>query len=202
VPDDKDKCPDVAAKTEDGCPPDKDGDGVPDDKDKCPDVPAKTEDGCPPDRDGDGIPDDKDKCPDQPETKNGYMDDDGCPDELPKALKRFTGAIQGINFAIGKADIAKASFPLLNRAAGVLKQFPDTRLAIRGHTDNVGQREANMKLSLDRAQAVKDYLVKQGIAEARIKVEGLGPDEPAADNKTPAGRAKNRRIEFKLLTGN
>ncbi|MCA9672083.1 MAG: OmpA family protein [Myxococcales bacterium] len=200
VIDAKDKCPKIAAKTPDGCPGDSDGDGVRDDKDKCPKVPAKTPDGCPPpDRDKDGIPDAQDKCPDQPETKNGFQDEDGCPDTVPKKVKRFTGTIKGIYFASGKAKIRRASFRLLNRAVKVLNEFKSVRLKIRGHTDSRGKLDMNMKLSLARAQAVVDYFTGKGVDKARLLVEGVGPQEPVADNKTAKGRAKNRRIEFKII---
>ncbi len=101
VMDNDDKCPNEKGEPPDGCPPkDSDGDGVPDSKDKCPNVKGEPPDGCPADRDsdGDGIIDSKDKCPNEPETKNGFEDDDGCPDELPAQVKAFTGVIQGIEF--------------------------------------------------------------------------------------------------------
>ncbi len=90
VMDNDDKCPDVKGEAPDGCPPkDSDGDGVADSKDKCPNEKGEPPDGCPStrDSDGDGIIDSKDKCPNEPETKNGFEDDDGCPDELPAQVK-------------------------------------------------------------------------------------------------------------------
>lgn len=200
--DDKDKCPNEAASTPDGCPiGDDDGDGLPNDKDKCPKEAAKTPDGCPiRDNDGDGILNDVDKCPDEAENKNGYQDEDGCPDEVPTQVKKFTGAIKGIKFATGKAKIRRQSFKLLNDAAKVLTDYPTLKLLIRGHTDNRGKQEFNMDLSRQRADAVKTYLEGRGIDASRLRTEGLGPDEPVADNKTRKGRAENRRIEFKLDT--
>ena len=73
------------------------------------------------------------------------------------------------------------------------------RIAISGHTDNQADRSKNLELSQQRAESVKAYLVQQGIDASRIETRGAGPDEPIADNKLPAGRQKNRRIEFKLL---
>jgi len=198
VPDAKDRCPDKPGKAPSGC-PDTDGDGVVDPDDKCPKVPAKTADGCPHDRDGDGIPDELDKCPDQPETKNGYQDLDGCPDKIPIAVQRFSGNIKGIYFAYNKAKIRRRSFRLLRKAAKILKRYAGLRILIRGHTDNRGKLSLNIKLSLRRAEAVKAFLVKQGIAEDRMKVEGVGPAEPIANNKRRRGQAKNRRIEFRLI---
>lgn len=203
VLDDADSCPTVAGPPPEGCPPrDTDGDGIIDDKDQCPKEAGPAPTGCPApkDTDGDGITDDKDRCPNDPETKNGYKDDDGCPDEIPQEVKKFTGAIKGITFDTNKATIRKTSFPVLDEAVSVLKEYPDLKLIIRGHTDNRGKREKNLTLSQQRADAVRDYMVGKGIDASRLKTEGLGPDEPVADNKTEAGRSQNRRIEFKLDT--
>jgi len=150
-----------------------------------------------PDKDSVPLPDDK--CPDALETKNGFQDDDGCPDELPATVAKFTGAIGGINFAPGKATLTKDSSKALDGAVTVLTEFPALRLEIVGHTDDAGARETNVKLSGERAEAVKAYLTGKGIEAARLTTRGAGPDEPVADNKTKAGQAKNRRIEFKLL---
>ena len=160
--------------------------------------------GCPPpkDTDGDGIFDDVDKCPNEPETFNGYQDEDGCPDEVPAALKKFTGVIEGINFKTGSADITKNSNVVLDKVVQVLTDYPDVRIEISGHTDNVGKPEFNRELSQKRADAVKQYLINKGIKPERLTAVGFGLEKPIADNKTAAGKAKNRRTEFKLLTGN
>ena len=140
-----------------------------------------------------------DKCPAEAETKNGYQDDDGCPDEVPVAVKKFTGVIKGINFRRNSADIKASSFPLLKEAVGVFKGYPTLRVEISGHTSNEGKRDFNMKLSRKRAEAVKLFLVSAGIDEQRIGTVGYGPDKPIADNETKDGKEKNRRIEFRLL---
>lgn len=200
-PDDQDACPDVAADTDDGCPvPDTDGDGVLDDQDKCVDEPADTPDGCPiADTDGDGFLDPQDQCPNEPETPNGVDDEDGCPDELPTELAKFTGSIEGIRFASGKSTIKSSSFKTLDQAVEVLKSYPDVRLEISGHTDDRGKRDKNVTLSTARAESVKTYFTEHGIAGDRLEVRGAGPDEPVADNAKSSGRAQNRRIEFKVL---
>ena len=153
--------------------------------------PAQVRTAAPPkDTDGDGITDDLDKCPTEPETKNGFEDADGCPDELPAEVAKFTGAIKGIQFDFGKATIQKGSQKLLDEAADVLMKHVHLRLEISGHTDNVGARDANIKLSEDRANAVKDYLVSKSIDAGRITMRGAGPDEPIAENDSRGPRAE------------
>jgi OOP family OmpA-OmpF porin len=228
VPDADDQCPAVPALTPNGCPADTDGDGIVDQDDYCPrekgigpngcpdldpdqdqillpcdlcpDEKGVQPDGCPVrDTDGDGILDDKDKCPKEPETKNGFTDDDGCPDEVPKEVAAFTGVIQGIEFDQGKATIRKTSVKTLSKAVDVLKKYPSVRVEVSGHTSSEGDAAFNQKLSEDRAAAVKDWMVDHGIEQDRVQTRGAGSTEPLADNKTAAGRGKNRRIEFKLL---
>ncbi len=228
VVDELDKCPETPALTEDGCPLDTDGDGIsdPDDYcprekgeapngcpnldpdkdnillpcDQCPTEPGVAPDGCPiRDTDGDGILDDTDKCPKEAETKNGFEDTDGCPDEIPKEMKAFTGTIQGITFDRGKATIRKASEKTLKAAVDVLKKFPSIRLEISGHTSSEGDEGFNQRLSEDRAAAVRQWMLDHDIVSSRITSRGAGSSEPVADNKTEAGRQKNRRIEFAIL---
>jgi len=214
----EDKCPDEPGPKEtQGCPlVDSDGDGLydpgqglpADQEDKCPSEPGPKElQGCPAkDTDKDGFFDPgqglkpEDKCPQEPETKNGYQDNDGCPDELPKEVKKFTGVIKGINFDVDKDTIRPNSKGTLDSAVKVLKEF-EVRIEISGHTDADGSADHNRDLSKRRAEAVKKYLVDNGIAADRIETVGYGPDKPIADNKTKRGKAENRRIEFRLLTG-
>ena len=217
-----DKCPTEAEdkdgfEDDDGCPdPDNDKDGIPDAADKCPNEAEdkdgfQDEDGCPdPDNDGDGIPDAADKCVDQPETKNGFEDEDGCPDEVPAKLAAFTGAIQGINFKLGSAELAPESSKVLDKAIAVLAEFKGIHLEIQGHTDDQAPGKgakfpSNEALSQARAESVKAYFVKKGIEDARLVAKGYGDTVPLDDPKVLKGaalnaaRAKNRRVEFKLL---
>jgi outer membrane protein OmpA-like peptidoglycan-associated protein len=198
-----DYCPKEAGAAPKGCPiidPDPDKDGVPLPCDQCPNEAGVKPDGCPVrDTDGDGIFDDKDKCPKEPESKNGFEDDDGCPDKVPEKFKKFTGVIQGIYFDQGKATIRKQSNATLDGAVSVLQEFPSVKIEISGHTSSEGSPEVNAKLSQERADSVKTWLVSKGLDPNRIQTRGAGPDEPIADNKTALGRAKNRRIEFKIL---
>lgn len=208
VPDADDACPHTAGvvnadRSTNGCPlpvvADRDGDGVADGADACPDLAAATPDGCPGDTDGDGIRDDKDKCADKPETPNAFEDDDGCPDEVPAAVQQFTGVIRGIVFDTNKATIQAKSFVELDKAVKVLAEYSALRVEISGHTDSSGKAERNQTLSRERADAVKKYLVDAGIDASRIETRGAGSAEPIGDNATAAGKAANRRIEFKLL---
>ncbi|MBL8971856.1 MAG: OmpA family protein, partial [Myxococcales bacterium] len=167
--------------------------------DACPKEPGPRElQGCP-DRDKDTIQDRFDKCPDQPEVFNQIDDKDGCPDEVPKAVAKISGVLEGIYFDVDKDTIKPRSKVTLDRAVKVLKEFPTTHWKIGGHTDSDGAREHNIDLSNRRAASVKQYLIDHGIDGARLDSQGFGPDEPIDSNKTKKGKARNRRIEFKLM---
>jgi len=198
--DEVDRCPNVRGQKPDGCPIDQDKDGFADEADDCPDVAGTAPDGCPTtDTDGDGILDHLDTCAEQPETANGYEDQDGCPDELPEAVRKFAGVITGIQFETGKSTIAPKSTATLDEAVRVLSDYPAIRIRIVGHTDNVGKREDNLALSQRRADAVREYMLKQGIEGQRIEALGAGPDQPQVSNDSAAGRRTNRRIEFVII---
>jgi outer membrane protein OmpA-like peptidoglycan-associated protein len=179
---------------------DRDGDGIPDRDDQCPREPGPAPTGCPPDEDNDEIPDDEDKCPTEPETKNGFDDDDGCPDIVPAEFSDLAGILEGINFDTNKDIIKRDSKPILDRAVEVLQEYPQVRIEISGHTDSAGSYEHNVDLSQRRAESVKNYLIEAGVDGARIETRGAGPNEPIATNDTKDGRAQNRRIEVKILT--
>jgi len=223
VTDDKDKCPNTprGIKVDSvGCPIDTDKDGVFDDKDKCPNTPlgAKVDSvGCPVDTDLDGVPDYMDKCPDTPIAERKMVDKDGCtikkleakpvtvqpvkqPEtktEVKKEIQNlFHKALQGIQFETGKSVIMPVSYKILNQIAGVLIANPSYLVEIRGHTDNAGKPAANMQLSINRSKAVMKYLVKHGVAAERMTANGYGDTLPVVSNKTPNGRAQNRRVEF------
>ncbi|TPV93410.1 MAG: OmpA family protein [Myxococcales bacterium FL481] len=206
--DDEDDCPDEPEtintfEDEDGCPEsDRDGDGFWDrpEQDQCPDEAGVAPDGCPiPDTDGDGVLDPDDDCVDEPETVNGFQDKDGCPDEVPKEVEKFTGVIKGIYFENNKDTITPNSETVLRQALDVLRRFDSVRVEISGHTDARGSHEHNLDLSQRRAESVRNFLVDHGIDASRIETVGHGPDQPIDTNDTSRGRAKNRRIEFRLL---
>jgi len=104
--------------------------------------------------------------------------------------------LEGVNFETAKTTLLPSSKVILDQVASSLLSYATAEVAIHGHTDNVGGAKYNMKLSLGRAEAVKTYLVSKGIPAARITTKGFGFTKPVADNSTPEGRAKNRRIEF------
>lgn len=194
VPDKDDRCPDVAGLAAlQGC-PDADGDGIADNMDACPDVAGPAEfNGCP-DTDGDGIPDNLDRCP----KVKGIAANNGCPEISEKTKKLFEKALTGIQFETGKSVIRKSSYGILDQVVTVMQENPEYNLEINGHTDSQGDDAKNMKLSDDRAAAVRTYLEGKGVAGNRMKSFGHGETQPIADNNTPAGRAKNRRVEFKV----
>jgi len=194
----------AAAKLPPPPPPDKDGDRIPDDRDACPDRPEdfdkfQDDDGCPDiDNDLDRVLDIADRCPAERETLNGFQDEDGCADVVPQDLLALEGVV-GVRFASGTANIEASSYPFLRKAAMVLGKYPSVRLEIGGHTDNRGNEEANQSLSQARADAVRDYLVGQGIDRDRLQPVGYGPFKPMASNDTPKGRIQNRRVEFQII---
>ncbi len=190
--DNKDKCPEVPGPIEyEGC-PDRDGDGIQDSEDECPDVKGLAKfNGCP-DTDGDGIEDREDLCPKVP----GIAANKGCPEVNREVKKLLEKALHGINFRSGKSVIYKSSYPILDNVADIMKMNPAYKLKIQGHTDSYGNDASNMRLSKDRAQAVKDYLVSKGVASDRLTSVGFGETRPIASNKTSRGRAQNRRVEL------
>jgi outer membrane protein OmpA-like peptidoglycan-associated protein len=198
-----DKCPYEAGIAPDGCPPpDADKDGFLDADDACPQEPGIAPDGCPPppDTDGDGIIDKLDKCPLEPENYNGFEDEDGCRDDLPKEVVwNPNQPIEGIFFEFGKDKIQKKSFKTLDAAVKVLKDFPSLRIEVSGHTDDVGSEEANIDLSRRRAESVKNYMVEKGVEASRVETVGFGRSKPIDTGKSTKARAKNRRIEFRVI---
>jgi outer membrane protein OmpA-like peptidoglycan-associated protein len=190
INDDDDKCPTVPGVARyQGCPiPDTDKDGINDEEDKCPTVPGVARyQGCPvPDTDGDGVNDEEDKCP----TEKGSPENNGCP-VVENSRK--------VQFFSGSAKLTKDAMAELDKGAEVLKAHPTIKISIEGYTDNTGTPEGNQKLSERRATACKTYLTKKGIDADRMITSGYGETKPIADNKNPAGRAANRRVEFKVV---
>ena len=204
VPDWRDSCLNTPREAwgfvdENGCELDTDGDGVPDWKDLCPNTPEAARGyidsvGCELDTDGDGVPDYLDQCP----TQAGPAYNSGCPEVKKEIRNLLQKAMQGIQFETGKSAIKKVSYPLLNEIAQTFIENNNYIIEVQGHTDNVGKEEYNYQLSEGRAKAVMDYLIAQGVPANRLSYHGYGPSMPIDDNKTKAGRAKNRRVEFNI----
>jgi outer membrane protein OmpA-like peptidoglycan-associated protein len=209
VPDFRDACASIPEDLddwddEDGCPdPDNDADGVPDKFDSCPNTAGdRDKAGCPlEDADKDGIADANDRCPAEPETVNAYLDEDGCPDTPPGSVKVTNTRVEiteTVQFETGSATLLPASLKLLDDVVTVLRDAPSMKLRVEGHTDSEGPDDTNMRLSKERAQSVRVYLESQGVDAARLTSVGLGETRPLDTNRTPSGRAKNRRVEFHI----
>lgn len=198
INDEQDKCPTVAGVAKyNGCPvPDTDNDGINDDNDKCPTVAGVARyEGCPvPDTDGDGVNDEEDKCP----TVAGTKANNGCPEVSKEVVTKMEYAAKRIFFVTGSAKLSAKSNAALTEVVKLLNDDEKLKLSIEGHTDNVGKADFNKTLSDKRANSVKTYLINKGVDESRLTAEGFGMEVPVADNKTAAGKAKNRRVELKL----
>ncbi len=190
VVDSADQCPNTpagAAVDARGCELDADHDGVVDRLDQCPNTPAGAvvdARGCELDGDHDGVVDRLDKCPTTP--AGDKVDAEGCSLSMPLQVQ----------FDTAKATIKPVSYPELDAFVGFLKAVPSAHGELQGHTDNVGKAAYNLKLSQQRADSVKAYVVGKGIDASRITTKGYGLTQPVADNKTAEGRAQNRRVLF------
>lgn len=159
------------------------------------------------DDDSDGVANKFDKCPGTP--ANTVVDGAGCPLKTPAPVIRekviiteadrkvVDEAIKNLEFDLGKATIRSTSYETLNKVAALLVE-KNFSLKLAGHTDNTGSMALNLRLSKDRAESVKAYLVSQGANASRVEATGYGPNQPIASNKTAEGRQKNRRVEFTL----
>ena len=151
--------------------------------------------GCPvPDTDKDGINDEEDKCP----TVAGVKENNGCPPIKKEIVEKVKFAARRIQFEEGKSNLLPASLTVLDEVVIVLKQNPELKVFIEGHTSNNADYDQNMKLSRERANKVKEYFIKKGIDPDRLQATGYGPNKPLNNGKTAAEQALNRRVELKL----
>ncbi|MDR6762907.1 outer membrane protein OmpA-like peptidoglycan-associated protein [Flavobacterium sp. 2755] len=198
VADKDDACPDTAGLAAlKGC-PDTDGDGIADKDDKCPTVAGPKENGgCPfLDADKDGVLDKDDDCP----TVAGPASNRGCPEVSSQALEDLKVQARAIYFNSGKATFKtgdKETPARLDAIKEILKNYPNAKFSIEGHTDSTGSAKVNDKLSQDRANAVLNALVERGVNAENLEAKGFGSSQPVASNKTAAGKAQNRRTEIK-----
>ncbi|MDR6844795.1 OmpA family protein [Flavobacterium granuli] len=201
VADPDDACPSVAGlKQFQGC-PDTDGDGVTDASDKCPkEAGPASNGGCPVlDADKDGVPDLDDACP----TVAGPASNKGCPEVTEKVIEELRVQARAVYFVTGKAVLETADKGAtdgrLEAIKEILKNYPNAKFAIEGHTDNTGSAKLNQKLSEARAKVVMDKLIEKGVNPANLTSAGFGSSKPVATNKTKEGRALNRRTEIRHI---
>ena len=228
IKDSEDECPDAPGKVEDGGCPDTDGDGVVNKDDACPedagtkelngcpdsdrDGVANNIDGCPneagpvanngcpyTDKDGDGVLDKDDKCP----TVAGVSSNNGCPEVVKEPTEEVQDKLNDyaktILFNSGKATIQTQSEAVLGDITSILKEYPDAKFTIEGHTDSDGSAASNQRLSEARAASVKAFLINKGITASRLSSKGYGESSPIASNATRAGKKLNRRVEINLV---
>ncbi|MDG1350079.1 MAG: OmpA family protein, partial [Crocinitomicaceae bacterium] len=174
-----------------------DGDGLLDNNDDCPSIAGPIENkGCPyKDTDDDGLLDKDDECP----KTAGPIENKGCPVIEKEEQEILNTAFSNLEFETNLDVIKISSKPALVELSNTLKKKPDWKLKLSGHTDNVGDNDANMILSKKRAESVKRFLASQGIDKSRLQTEFFGESEPISDNATASGRQKNRRVEFKII---
>ena len=196
VPDTRDQCPNTPVGVPVdrlGCALDSDMDGVTTDKDRCPGTRQGAEVdqyGCENDDDKDGVPDHRDRCLG---TRPGARTDiKGC--EIKDII-----SLPGVNFETGQDVLITGTEYLLQEAADTLNKHPDLQIEVAGHSDNVGDAQANEGLSERRAKTVRDFLIHHGVDENRLSYKGYGELYPIADNSTAEGRATNRRVELRLV---
>ena len=189
---------------------DKDNDGIADDEDLCPDVAEDRDhyqdsDGCPeedPDGDRDGVADWDDECPNDQETINGVDDDDGCPDSGDPRVVFEDGKfkiLDPVHFEHGSSEISEDSHELLDQVALTVKAHPELKVQVEGHTDDTGPAEVNQRLSQERANKVRGYLVDKGVSPQRVRAKGFGESKPLEEGTTEGARSSNRRVEFVVI---
>jgi outer membrane protein OmpA-like peptidoglycan-associated protein len=218
IADAHDQCPDSQEDhdgwlDEDGCPDhDNDQDGLADARDQCPNEAEdwdgwQDHDGCPDedDTDGDGLVDSADACPQQPENYNGLLDHDGCPDEIEVVVRETCEEIrlwQQVYFAPGSAELDEAARLELDQVAHELLTNPVIEsVLVQGHTDSRerGSTDGSVQLSQARADAIREYLVRQGVPSELLAAQGYGDERPVARNSETEGRAHNRRVTFEVI---
>jgi OOP family OmpA-OmpF porin len=194
VSDQDDRCPATVSTAQVdsyGC-ADSDHDGIIDVVDRCPNTPIDNDVdqfGCM-DSDNDGVKNGEDQCP-RTEAGERVMHN-GC-------SARQAVSIESVLFEHGSAALDVAAHERLVKIAEVLRQTPQFRLAVQGHSDNSGSSDANYRLSRLRAKAVKAVLLEMGVSSARIDIQSYGDAMPIADNNTAEGRARNRRVALRVI---
>lgn len=198
-----DDCPDEAGAVDlKGCPdPDRDRDGVLNEDDACPEEPGPADaEGCP-DRDSDQVPDYRDKCPDEPKPEGEDPDtSDGCPKRVYVNASEIGFEEEKVFFGFNSSRIDQGAFALLDEIGEIIRTRPYlTVIEVAGHADSVGNAAYNLILSKRRAQAVADHLIARGVQPNRLRAAAYAAGKPLDSNDTDAGRARNRRVEFRIV---
>ncbi len=200
IADKDDACPDTAGLASfQGC-PDTDKDGIADKDDKCPTVAGpKSNGGCPIlDADKDGVPDLEDDCP----TVAGPISNKGCPEVTTEVIESLKIQARSVFFNTGKSTFKAgdaATIASLDAMREILRNYPNAKFSIEGHTDSDGSNAFNQKLSEDRANAVRNALIEKGVKSDNLTAVGFGETKPVASNKTKTGKAQNRRTEVRHI---
>jgi outer membrane protein OmpA-like peptidoglycan-associated protein len=147
------------------------------------------------DSDKDGIPDSEDDCPD----KAGVSELKGCPFTVQAIIGKYNLSMKPIYFDFDSYKLKPDGIDALDKIANALNNHRDFGVQLDGHTDYIGTEEYNLKLSEKRANSAKGYLLNKGITDNQIRLQYFGKAKPAQDNKTKAGRALNRRVEYSLF---
>jgi len=198
IADKDDACPEVAGLAAfKGC-PDTDKDGIADKDDKCPKVAGPKENGgCPIlDADKDGVPDSQDDCP----TVAGPASNKGCPEVTPEVIESLKIQARSVFFDANKSTFKAGdatTIASLDAMREILRNYPNAKFSIEGHTDSDGSDVFNQKLSEERANAVRNALIEKGVKPENLVVVAVGENKPIASNKTKEGKAQNRRTEVR-----
>lgn len=201
LPDATDPCPHHVGST--GCPADSDGDGIANDVDRCPNTSGQashydSRHGCPLDQDGDGIADGVDACPNSSGASSPDPKENGCPASV-RILGEQIVLRDTVQFTTGSADLSNDN-PVLGQLVTLLQEHPEiARVAVDGHTDDVGGDQHNLDLARRRGFTIVRWLIDHGIDERRLEVRAFGARRPLVSDTSPEGRAINRRVEFHIL---
>jgi len=203
VADGVDQCSDTAAGAQvdaTGCPMDADTDGVPDGLDRCPATPpGATVDalGCPGDADNDKVPDGVDQCPNTP--AGVIVNTLGCPAAAGAAARGIgPWIVPGTAFAPQSSTIGASALPVLDSMVALLRAYPGTAMEIIGHADEAPTQAANIQLSADRADAVRNYLLRSGVRPDQLQASGAGATGAGPADPTGAS-TQNRRTEIRII---
>lgn len=152
----------------------------------------------PSDADGDGVINSWDRCPNTP--SNTPVTSNGCPAETASKDDGEPIILKGVTFAFDSYALTAQAEDRLQTSVNALKAEPEVDVLVAGHTDSIGSASYNLELSQLRAQSVAEFLKEHGIDGDRLKTMGFGETMPIAPNSTAAGRAKNRRVEFEIMS--